>query len=281
MNDRERLREDPTARLSPTARKLVAAARRLLARGGYEALTVEAVAAEAGAYRDSVRYYFGSKAAFVAAVVDSLSHDQSLSAVTETQATVGGDERVHGLVDADRRLVDDRAAFADFFALFPHVVLDDELRERVAALYEWYRDLYVEGLGDASPIEEPRLRRVASLMVAMTDGLAVQKLLDPDGVRAPAALRAVGGHAPRGAAPGRRLRRPRPARGRLPAVPRGSFTVSGPCCRLAACLRYRMGGPAGLTAGTRLFVGGTSFGAGDREVVQQREGVRLHRAGRR
>ena len=27
-----------------------------------------------------------------------------------------------------------------------------------------------------------RLRRLASLMVAMTDGLAVQKLLDPDGV---------------------------------------------------------------------------------------------------
>ena len=49
MTGHERITEDPTAQLSPTARKLVAAARRLLARGGYEALTVEAVAAEAGA----------------------------------------------------------------------------------------------------------------------------------------------------------------------------------------------------------------------------------------
>ena len=81
MTGHDRITEDPTAQLSPTARKLVAAARRLLARGGYEALTVEAVAAEAGAYRDSVRYYFGSKAAFIAAVVDSLAHDQSVSAV--------------------------------------------------------------------------------------------------------------------------------------------------------------------------------------------------------
>jgi AcrR family transcriptional regulator len=176
-------REDPTAQLSPTARKLVAAARRLLARGGYEALTVEAVAAEAGAYRDSVRYYFGSKAAFIAAVVDSLSHDQSLSAVAETQTAQGGGERVHGLIAADRRLVDDRAAFRDFFAILPHVVLDDELRERVAALYEWYRDLYVEGFGDAIGADEHHRRAVASLMVAMTDGLAVQKLLDPDHVR--------------------------------------------------------------------------------------------------
>ena len=181
----------------------MAAARRLLARGGYEALTVEAVAAEAGAYRDSVRYYFGSKAAFIAAVVDSLSHDQSLSAVAETQAARGGDERVHGLVAGDRRLVDDRAAFRDFFAILPHVVLDDELRERVAALYDWYRDLYVEGLGDATTVEEERLRAFASLMVAMTDGLAVQKLLDPDGVRARAAVRALGEHAARrAAAPG-------------------------------------------------------------------------------
>jgi AcrR family transcriptional regulator len=183
MDEQQLTREDPTAQLSPTARKLVAAARRLLARGGYEALTVEAVAAEAGAYRDSVRYYFGSKAAFIAAVVDSLSHDQSLSAGAEKQPAKGGDERVHGLIADDRRLVGDRAAFRDFFAILPHVVLDDELRERVAALYEWYRDLYVDGLGDATTVAEPRLRAFASLMVAMTDGLAVQKLLDPDGVQ--------------------------------------------------------------------------------------------------
>jgi len=179
--DRRETCENPTARLAPTARRLVAAARRLLARGGYESLTVEAVAAEAGVYRDAVRYHFGSKAAFVAAVVDSLSHDQSLNAVAETQAQEPG-ERVRGLVAADRQLVADRAAFRDFFALLPHVVLDEELRERVAALYEWYRDLYVEGLGDTTTVADEALRGYACLMVAMTDGLAVQKLLDPHGL---------------------------------------------------------------------------------------------------
>jgi AcrR family transcriptional regulator len=174
---------DPTAQLSPTAQRLVAAARRLLARGGYEALTVEAVAAEAGAYRDSVRYYFGSKAAFIAAVVESLAHDQSLNAHTETRALPAGDQRVHSMVASDRRLVDDRDGFRDFFALFPHVLLDDDLRLRVAALYDWYRDLYVDGIDDSAAAHDPeRLRRLASLMVAMTDGLAVQKLLDPVGV---------------------------------------------------------------------------------------------------
>src|SRR5512132_4200035 len=136
MDDQQRPREDPTAQLSPTARKLVAAARRLLARGGYEALTVEAVAAEAGGYRDSVRYYFGSKAAFIAAVVDSLAHDQSLSAFDEAQALPPGAPRLHSLVASDRQLVDERDGFRDFFAVLPHVLLDEELRVRVAALYE-------------------------------------------------------------------------------------------------------------------------------------------------
>jgi len=181
-SERDRMNDDPTAQLSPTARRLVTAARTLLARGGFEALTVEGVAAEAGAYRDSVRYHFGSKAAFIAAVVDSLAHDQSLAAVAETRVQPAGEERVHALVAGDRQLVDDRDAFRDFFAIFPHVLLDEELRSRVASLYDWYRDLYAGGMGDATSLGEERLRRFASLMVAMTDGLAVQKLLDPEGV---------------------------------------------------------------------------------------------------
>ncbi len=168
--------------LSPVAAKLVAAARALLARGGFRALTVEAVAAEAGAYRDAVRYHFGSKAALVAAVVDSLAHDQSLAAVEQTRDVPAGPERVRALVAGDRRLLDDRDAFRDFFALLPHVVQDAELRARVAALYDWYRDLYSAGMaGEAGGTTgDVRRRDVASLMVAMTDGLAVQELLEPD-----------------------------------------------------------------------------------------------------
>lgn len=181
-DDTHKRREDPTAQLSPTARRLVAAARRLLARDGFAALTVEAVAAEAGAYRDSVRYYFGSKAALVAAVVDSLAHDQSLTASDQARSLASGGERVHGLVLGERNLVDDRDAFRDFFAIFPHVLQDEELRWRIAELYEWYRELFVASLRGPGETADGRLRDVAALMAAVTDGLAVQKLLDPDGV---------------------------------------------------------------------------------------------------
>jgi AcrR family transcriptional regulator len=174
--------DDPVAALSPTARRLVAAARRLLARDGFEALTVEAVAAEAGAYRDAVRYHFGSKAAFVATVVDALAHEQSLEGARKTRGLPAGAARVRALVDADRRLAEDLGSFRDFFTILPHALRDDELRERVARLYDWYRDLYVEALGDEDPERAEELAAYAHLMAAMTDGLAVQKLLDPANV---------------------------------------------------------------------------------------------------
>jgi len=174
--------DDPVAELSPTARRLVSAARRLLARGGFEALTVEAVAAEAGAYRDAVRYYFGSKAGFIATVVDALAHDQSLEGSLRTRDLPPGGERVRALIDADRRLAEDLSSFRDFFTILPHALRDDELRERVARLYDWYRALYVRALDGEDPARMAALQAHAHLMAAMTDGLAVQKLLDPAGV---------------------------------------------------------------------------------------------------
>lgn len=180
-------------RLPETAERLVAAARRVLARDGFDGVTVEAVAAESGEYRDSIRYYFGSKAGLVAAVVDSLTHDQSLEAMRRTRELSPGESRIGALVDGDRRMAEDTAAFRDFFEILPHALKDEELKGRVSELYDWYRDLYVQGLASAAEgapgacdrpggLSATELDRIASLMAAMTDGLALQKALDPDRV---------------------------------------------------------------------------------------------------
>jgi len=175
--------DNPMSSLPSTAQRLVAAARRLLVRDGFNAITVEAVAAEAGVYRDAVRYYFGSKAGLIAAVVDAHAHDQSLESSRETQDLPAGKERIHALVQADRQLAEDSASYQDFLKILPHVLQDAELRPRVARLYEWYRDLYVRCFeGEAGTPIHAQLVRHASLMCAVIDGLAIQKALDPAGV---------------------------------------------------------------------------------------------------
>jgi TetR/AcrR family transcriptional repressor of bet genes len=172
--------DDGRSNLAPTAARLVEAARRVLAREGFGGLTVEAVAAESGEYRDSIRYYFGSKAGLVAAVVDSLTHDQSLEAMRKTREVAPGESRIGALLEGDRHMAEDSGSYRDFFEILPHALKDDELRGRVAELYDWYRDLYVRGLddGSAGPVRD-ELRKYAALMTAMIDGLALQKALDP------------------------------------------------------------------------------------------------------
>ena len=175
--------DDRMSDLPPTARRLVEAARRLLARDGFGGLTVEAVAAESGEYRDSIRYYFGGKSGLVAAVVDSLAHDQSLEALRKTREVPAGESRIAALVEGDRRMAEDTAGYRDFYEILPHALKDAELCGRVAELYDWYRDLYVRGLGDGGVgVARAELDRYAALMAAMIDGLALQKALDPGGV---------------------------------------------------------------------------------------------------
>jgi AcrR family transcriptional regulator len=173
--------DDRMSSLPPTARRLVEAARRVLARDGFDGLTVEAIAAESGEYRDSIRYYFGGKAGLIAAIVDSLAHDQSLEAMRRTRQAAAGESRIAALVECDRDMAEDAAAYRDYFEILPHALKDDDLRARVAALYDWYRGLYVRGLDEESAgAAREELDRYAALMTAMIDGLALQKALDPE-----------------------------------------------------------------------------------------------------
>ena len=78
----------------------------------------------------------------------------------------------------------DADGFLAFFDLLPHVIRDERLRKRLAALYEWYYKMNVEWLGLAERVRpENREQYIAlmSLMVATVDGLALQAALRPKG----------------------------------------------------------------------------------------------------
>jgi AcrR family transcriptional regulator len=175
--------DDPLDSLPITAQRIVAAARRLLARDGFEALTVERIARESGEYKDAVRYYFGGKAGLIATVVASFAHDSSLGSAQKTRSVPTGEGKVEALLDADLRLAGDVASSRDFLTILPHTLRDEDMRVRIAGLYDWYRDLYVrcldEGIGEE---RRARLQLLAGLMVAVIDGLSIQKAIDPEGV---------------------------------------------------------------------------------------------------
>ena len=180
--DEHRHTRDP-ARTSTTADRLVAAARAVLTRGGPQALTVQAVAEEAGTYPDAVRYHFGGKAGLISAVVESLADDEGFRAIARTSGAAPRAEVVHRLVEADHDLLRDDDSYRDFYALLSRIVLDGELRERVALLYRGFRAMYGGVVGREGGFSDDELHALETLMIAVVDGLAVQKLLDPGAVR--------------------------------------------------------------------------------------------------
>ncbi|MCX6364665.1 MAG: helix-turn-helix domain containing protein, partial [Actinobacteria bacterium] len=134
------LLEDPMEALAPTARRLLAAAQGLLASGGFEALKLSAIAREADESKASIGYHFGNKAGLVTALVDSFAHDANRGLFEDAGALPSGGERIHALIDGESRIAADAESYQSFFDVLPHALRDEDLRERVAALYDGYRE---------------------------------------------------------------------------------------------------------------------------------------------
>ncbi len=175
------LLEDPMEALPPTAQRILAAAQRLLAEGGFEALTLSAIAREARESKASIGYHFGNKAGLVTALVDSLAHDANRGLIEETAAAPPGAARVHALIDGETRIAADAESFRSFFEILPHALRDPDLRGRVAALYDGYRETVVRCVDVTGRRATSELRPFAVLMIAIVDGLAIQHGLDPGG----------------------------------------------------------------------------------------------------
>lgn len=175
--------EDPLTSLPATAQRILKAATRLLAERGFEAVTLENVAAEAGVNKASIRYNFGNKAGMLMAVVDALIHDECLRIVADTE-NVPEEERLHVAMLGIRRMITEADSFRGFFDILPHAFRDPELRERMFSLYVWWyqQNLRWLGLGgNKDAMDSDMLMGLAELIAAIPDGLSVQAGLNPDG----------------------------------------------------------------------------------------------------
>ena len=177
--------ENPLSDLSPTARYILEAARRLLIERGFVGLTIESIALEANETRASVTKHFGSKAGLIEALFDSLVHDTYVALVATVRRMSPGEERVGAYVAGLRTISEDIDAYRAFFQIAAQALRDPDLRTRMAKLYDWYREITLQACGVRVP-EDPAARRrmlaTAGLVLGAVDGLALQVAFDPEGV---------------------------------------------------------------------------------------------------
>jgi AcrR family transcriptional regulator len=172
---------DPTPDLAPTAARILDAAKRVLARDGFRGLTFETIAKEAGENPALIRYHFGSKAGLLTALVDSVMYQEAVELIEQLTAVPAGDERRKELLALHEGLPEDTDAYRNFFELVPHILRDDELEPHLRGLFDWYRKLDAWALKDAGDTEPAaHIAPMALLTVAIADGIALQKLADPD-----------------------------------------------------------------------------------------------------
>ncbi len=171
----------PSADLPPTARGILDAARSLLEERGYRGLTFDAIAAESGSNKSMIRYYFGSKDGLIAALVDDLTHDSAVELLEIAKRAHGVEDALTAHLQATRKLMED-PSFKNLFDVLPEALRRRYVRESLASLYEWYREIEIECFRNTAPEGNPDLRVLASLHMAVIDGLALQLALDEKSV---------------------------------------------------------------------------------------------------
>ena len=162
--------------LSPTATRILEAAKRLLAEKGFSAVTLEAIATEAGVNKAATRYHFGSKAGLLGALVDEIVLDECASMAHDMSSDSTLDERLDSFLESVRRIAVDPSSFGGYFDVLPHALRDRALRQRLVYLYEvWYR-WNMDWL-DVEAVDDDRreaLEGLGRLVAATIDGIAVQ-----------------------------------------------------------------------------------------------------------
>jgi AcrR family transcriptional regulator len=175
-------------RKAETRERLIAAARTVLARRGLERATVDEIAEEAGYTTGAVYSNFGGKDELVLAVVD-----ETIAAEVRdyTELFARGrnlDERARGGADRWMEVLDEQPEYFPLsLELWAAARRDPELRERMGARMGAMRDLSArlieQGAADlGAELEEGFADQMGMVINALGNGLAIEKMMDPDGV---------------------------------------------------------------------------------------------------
>lgn len=174
-------------RSAQTRAELMDSARRLFLRRGFHAASLELVAEEAGFTIGAVYSRFGSKADLFLAILDERI-DQIVTEVAEVART---DQPIpaHAELLAGRRmglLEREREWFPLVVEFWSHAARDERLRrefatrhERLVAAYAGLIEADYARLGLPLPLAPEVLARA---VVAMGNGVALERLADPDRV---------------------------------------------------------------------------------------------------
>jgi AcrR family transcriptional regulator len=167
--------------------QLLAAARRLLEEKGYAHITARDLVAASDTNLASIGYHFGSKAGLLAAAIGTVMEEWTarLAGIAMADPAASPIERVTtAWVAMLADVVEQRPLMLSFLEALAQAEREPELRAGFARHYRRCRDqvagLVARSLGEPAGAADPRCTAIASFVIAVCDGLAVQSVIDPD-----------------------------------------------------------------------------------------------------
>jgi AcrR family transcriptional regulator len=175
-------------RQAETRAALIEAGRRVFLERGFAGASVEAIAEEAGFTRGAFYSNFDSKEELLTELLRERGYRRYAEIVAEgiDPATRPSARELGASLAAIQRHPDLEWLFPLWFELIAHARRDDSLRELAASLWSGNRALSAAAIADiyaragSTPPVAPD--RIASAMIALDIGLAIQHHIDPDAV---------------------------------------------------------------------------------------------------
>lgn len=165
--------------------RLLAAARRCLETRGYARTTARDLVAESDTNLGSIGYHFGSKDELLLLALRQAQADYVEKVLSAVTPVAGGAGRREQRRDSWAEMVGafggDRPLSVSFLEALVESERTPELKATLAASYRDMRQRVAESLGNSFESEAQR-EAAASYVIAVSDGLLIQWLLDPDAV---------------------------------------------------------------------------------------------------
>lgn len=169
-----------------TRARIIDAAAKVIARRGFHGASVDEIAQEAGYTKGAVYSNFDSKEDLFLTLLEERMESR-LEEVREAFARVDTFEDIRGEAQAFAKIIDqERELWLLALEFWAHAARDHQVRRRIARLYDGWRGALAELIAAQAervglPVPaDPRL--VAAAAIAITEGFALQRLMDPKAV---------------------------------------------------------------------------------------------------
>jgi AcrR family transcriptional regulator len=176
---------DPSAPDTPKAERILQAAEALLAEGGHASLTVANIVRRAGVSRGLLHYYFDSMEDILLRIIQRQARESLERAAGFVEGARSRQEVIDTFVAAFAQVLTTRPElYAVYYEAYVQSRVHDSVRAQLAEVYQSRRDALAKGLLAAEEQGLVHLPHgadaVASIVVAVAQGIALQHLSDPE-----------------------------------------------------------------------------------------------------